>query len=312
MKNIPIVTISCVRDLALQDLQAQSICNYLNQNCPVYIVVNEKDPTYWFDQFDKSIRKYYDKHQLTIFTLDDFTGDWDQWYQYPNHPWVAGWEKQQILKLLAATKLENSSYLVLDCQNFLIRSWNPVDLYTEGDKIPTRVGAYVMPERTWTDYAKALDVNIGLPSNNTMSICTPIFLATLPIKKLVKKQHGINGFVNWFKSVAMTKSEFVLYLMWLKKNAEYEKYHFTIDVIKDWGHPYLRDCSNKQDFKKSFNYFVEWLGKHEYHCWASVNFRAWGDMTDDQYRNIKELLTFYDLYLEFGEYGSWYRATELK
>jgi hypothetical protein len=308
MNNIPVVTISCVRDLALQDLQAQGIFNYLDTECPVYIIVNETDPEQWFKIFDKSIRHYYDKHNLTILTLEDFFGDWNQWYQMPSYPWVAGWEKQQILKLLAATKVEHSSYLVLDCQNFLIRPWNPKDLYTEGDRVPTRIGPYVMPKRTWIDYSNALELDIELPSDNTMSICTPIFLATSPIKQMVEKHNGSSNFIDWFKSVAMTKSEFVLYLLWLKKNKEFDKYHFTIDMIKDWGHPYLRDCDNNQDFE----YFIEWLGKHEYHCWASINFRAWGNMSEEKFNIIKEKLKGYNLFPNFDEFRSWYSTTNLK
>ena len=308
MKNIPAITVSCIRDLPLQELQAQSIYNYLDKDCPVYIIVNEIDPAPWFEKFDSSIRKYYKDHNLTIFTLDDFSGDWGQWHTYPRHPWIAGWEKQQILKLLVATKLKDRSYLVLDSQNFLIRSWSPISLYTKGDRIPTRTGEYVMPERTWVEYSKALGINIKLPNDNTMSICTPIFLATKPIKKLVKTQGDSKSFVDWFKSIAVTKSEFVLYLLWLKKNNEYEKYHFTIDMIKDWGHPYLRDCNKNEDFE----HFMKWLGQHEYHCWASINFRAWGNMTDSQYKNLISQLQSYNLDPNFDEFRSWFQETKLK
>ena len=302
MKNIPIVTVSCIRDLSLHELQAQSIFNYLPTDCEVYIIVNEKDTTEWFDEFNKSIKKYYINHNLTIFTLEDFQGNWNEWPHYKINPWVEGWERQQALKLLVSTKINSDSYLMLDCQNFLIKSWNPRSLYKKKNKIPIRRGHYVMHPDSWNNYCRTLGINLDHNLTEKMSICTPIFLATDPIKELINQKNGVNYFIDWFKSASSRKSEFILYRLWLEKLGRFKQHHYIIDEIKDWGQPYLRDCYKTDEFE----HFIDRLGKHEYHAWASINFRAWGNMTEEQYSVIKEKLLEYNLECNFENFRSNY------
>jgi hypothetical protein len=297
MQKIPLVTVTCARDLSLLELQAQSICTYLIEHCDIYIVVNEADPTAWQAHFDQHIRPYYKRHNLTIIYRNQFAINWHNWVPSPRLNWSMGWEQQQLLKLAVAEKLDSVGYLVLDSQNFLIRYFIPhIDI---DNQVPYRSGKFVMPLSTWDDYCKELGIAEAYPTDDTLSICTPIFLHTALVQSLLQFKDSLDHFSQWFKSFK-GKSEFILYLLWAEKNGGLEKYHYKID---DWSSPYLRDSDTfDEDFKK----FIEFVGVHEPHKWISINHRGWGDMSNQQYDNMLNKLAQYDLKPNFTEYRKYY------
>jgi len=299
---IPIVTITCLRDLPLLDLQAQSISAYLDTNCPLYLIVNEKDPTEWNLHFNSHLRHYYDKHQLTIIYLADFEGAWAEWIPSDKNPWSVGWETQQVLKLAISKHLNCKRYLVLDSQNFLVTAWSPTQYGLINGKVPCRAGHSVMPQEIYNDYLKTLDVDNPLHTIGMMSICTPIFFHTDLVKHLIDSTGGVKKFTQWFKNASRIKSEFILYELWAEKNGGAYAYHYMIPAIEDWASPYLRDCRTEQEFEEFFNM----LGKHKPNAWASANHRAWGNMTNAQYQRLLEKLKTYNLFPKFDEYRSTY------
>lgn len=297
---IPLITVTCVRDLALLDLQAQSISQYLSVNCPVYLVVNEEYPAEWDEFFNKHLRHYYKNHQLTILYRNDFQGEWAQWIPHAINPWAVGWETQQILKLAISTKINSKGYFILDSQNFLIDHWS-TELYNGADdKIPYRYGHFVMPMEIWDQYSNALGINIDPPTKDTMSICTPMFMNTSLVNSLIESNGGLLEFSKWFKNSSRIKSEFILYLLWAEKNGGLLKYHFC---VPDWSNPYLRDS---REFEKDFDYFINFIGKVKSHVWVSANHRSWGDMTDHQYSELCSKLSSYNLIPHFDKYRSEY------
>lgn len=300
MKNTPVVTITCIRDLPLLDLQAQSIYHYLDKNMPVYLIVNEEDPTKWFEFFDQHIRHYYQNHKLTILTINDFKGAWNTWIPSEINPWAVGWETQQILKLIVAEHIKESQYLILDSQNFLIKNWSD-DKYSS-DKPPARSSHFVMPIEIWEQYSKILNVNVGPPTSNTLSICTPIFFNTSAVKQLIEHTGGYEKFSLWFKNASRIKSEFTLYALWLEKQGGLDKFHKMLTGSEEWGSPYLRDCNSNQEF----NCFINNIGAHLTHAWVSANHRAWGNMTDLQYQRLTDKLQEYQLTPNFVQYRSNY------
>jgi hypothetical protein len=299
---IPIITITCLRDLPLLQLQAQSINLYLDKNCPVWIVVNENDTANWFDCFDKNIRHYYKDHNLTILTLDDFKSEWSQWIPSMRNPWAVGWETQQVLKLAVSKKLNTLRYLILDSQNFLIHSWSPSQYGLVNGKIPCRPGHHVMPLEIYNDYLKTLNMDEPTHNIGKMSICTPIFFHTDLVKSLIDSQGSISNFTSWFKKASRIKSEFILYELWAEKHGGMYCYHYMIPEIEDWANPYLRDCRSEKDFQD----FINFVGFHNPHSWVSINHRAWGNMTADQYCRLLEKLETYKLFPIFDEYRSTY------
>jgi len=299
-KNTPVVTVTCIRDLPLLALQAQSIFHYLDKNMPVYLIINEEDPSTWFSFFDKNIRHYYQNHKLTVLTRNNFKGAWNNWIPSKVNPWAVGWETQQILKLLVAEIVQESQYLILDSQNFLISNWS-ANLY-DSDKVPARSGHFTMPVEIWEQYSKNLNVTVELPTSNTMSICTPIFFNTYVVNQLIEHTGGYEHFAQWFKNASRIKSEFILYALWLEKLGGLDKFHNMILVIDDWGNPMLRDCQSSEEFEG----FLSFIGVHQPHAWVSINHRAWGNMTDLQYQQLTSKLQTYNLTPNFIEYRNTY------
>jgi hypothetical protein len=301
MQKIPLVTITCARDLHLLELQAQSIQKHLPKDSSIYIVVNEEDPSTWQEHFDKYIKQYYTQHNLSIIYRSEFDIDWASWIPSPKLNWAMGWEQQQILKLAVSEKLNSVGYLILDSQNFLIWPWGPIT--KTDDQVPYRSGKFVMPLSTWDDYCKELGITEPYPTDDTLSICTPIFLHTGLAQSLIKSQGSLNNFSQWFKSIK-GKSEFILYLLWAIKNGGLEKYHYRVlDSIDGWSGAYLRDSTT---FDEDFKAFINFVGVHRPHTWVSINHRSWGDMTDKQYNDLLIKLSKYDLKPNFTEYRTHY------
>lgn len=299
MKNTPVITVTCERDLPLLELQAQSISLYLDKNCPIYLIVNENDCSNWLSLFDKKIRHHYQNHKLTILFRNSFEGYWWQWIPSAINPWHVGWETQQILKLAIAKHLDSEAFLICDSQNFLIKEWS-ADYELPENTIPYRTGIFSMPIEIWEQYCQALDVKLSSPTNETISMCTPIFMHTQLVQGLLTTKGGVEGFSQWFKNASRVKSEFILYTIWAEKHGGIHKLH---QKVPDWGGPYLRDSKT---FSDDFEKFIEFIGVVPTHAWVSANHRSWGDMTEDQYNRLKIKLSEYNLYPKFEEYRSSY------
>jgi hypothetical protein len=301
-ENIPVITVTCTRDLPMLHLQAQSINRYLDRSTPLYIVVNEENPQEWDTVFNKEIKHYYQHHNLTILYRTDFAGAWNSWIASDKNPWACGWEIQQVLKLTISEKLDCQRYLVLDSQNFLIQDWSPTQYGLINGKIPVRVSDVSMPDDIYNDYVKTLNLGKTTHIIGKMSICTPIFLNTSLVKHLITSNGGEEQFASWFKNASRIKSEFILYELWAEKHGGSYLYHYAMPSIEDWGNPYLRDCKSDNEF----NEFLNFVGIHKSHAWVSINHRAWGNMTDSQYQQLTDKLQVYKLTPNFIKYRNTY------
>lgn len=300
-KNIPVITVTCFRDLALLDLQAQGVSQYLDTSCPVFLVVNEPDPTAWEQYFNQHLRHYYSKHQLTIIYRKDFEGEWEQWIDSPINPWAVGWETQQILKLVVSKYVDGVGYLVLDSQNFLIKPWSLAQYNYESNQVPYRSGHFTMPTDIWEQYSQSLSIRVDKPTSNTISMCTPFFMHTQLVQGLISTRGGVLGFSRWFKQASKTKSEFILYALWAEKHGGIDKFHYRTE---DWANPYLRD--SRTTFAENVEYFIGFIGEHAPHAWASINHRSWGDMSSEQYQAMCDKLETFNLFPNFTEYRKSY------
>jgi len=305
MKKTPVITVTCLRDLPLLDLQAQSVQLYLDKSTPVYLIINEADPAGWFEYFDSNIRHYYSNHKLTILTRDNFTAEWSLWIPSRLNPWAVGWETQQILKFAIAMHLDVAQYLILDSQNFLFKIWDS-DQYNSDHRTPARSGHFTMPLEIWNEYSAVLGISVASPDDSTMAMCTPIFFHTDLVKSLINSKNNLYEFTKWFKNASRIKSEFILYLLWAESQGGLDKFHNMIPVLDDWASPYLRDCATEE----SFNNFFNFVGVHPQHSWISINHRAWGNMTLDQYNKLCAKLKEYNLTPNFDQYRKQY--TDIK
>lgn len=284
----PIVVVSCFNQLALLELQAQSISKHLKGKHDIFIIVNEIDTAPWDSYFKEKIEHYYANHNLHVMHVSDFDIQESPKLRTAGYKWV-GWDVQQILKLAISEHITDIGYLVLDCQNFLIREFSTQDYIFDG-RLPHRQGHMVMPMDTWNAYNNALSPKI-LYRNNLLSICTPIFLSTSIVNSLINTKESLFEFSAWFNSVSKIKSEFMLYDIWMKKSKQTDK-HYYLAERNDWANPYLRDS---HEFNEQYAQYMQQLGAHEPHKWTSINYRAWGDLSEHQYAELKTKLAEFNL-----------------
>jgi len=292
----PLVVVTCTRDLAMLDLQAQSLKLYLEPGTTIYIVVNEADPRYWQQYFDQNIRHYYDNHNLIVIYKSKFHATW----AHRKNLISAGWEDQQILKLIISEVIDDPYYLVLDTQNFLLRPLLQQNFAEIDGKIPYRSGLYVMPVSIWHDYCHSLGVSVPDPTTETMSICTPLFMHTALVKDLISTYGGSEEFSIWFHNASKIKSEFILYYIWAEKQGGFDKFHYRTN---DWISSHLRDTP---ELSNAVKHFINCTGRLDFQIWSMVNHRAWGDISDVQYSRICKKLNKYQLHPNFVEYRQQY------
>lgn len=297
----PIVVVSCFNQLALLELQAQSISKHLKGKHDIFIIVNELDTTLWDIFFDQNIRHYYSNHSLHVLYAKDFDIEESPKYHTAGRHW-AGWDSQQLLKLAIAERINSVGYLVLDCQNYLIKQFSTHD-YIVDNQLPIRMAPMSMPEETWNTYCKELGLNLKYPKIS-LAICTPIFLNTSIVKSLINSKGNVLEFSKWFNRTTKFKSEFMLYDIWRHKISS--DCHYIIDTINDWANPYLRD---HPEFDLQFDIYLAQLGDHEPHKWTSINYRAWGDMSEDQYTTLKTKLAKFDIVPALDNFRLTYNQT---
>ncbi len=308
-KNIPIVVISCIRDLPMLALQAHSMSIYYNNWLPanlkkqdIYIIINEskKDEAEWYTTFNQLIKHWYEPFNLKILSRDDIPCSWSKWVPSQKNPWAVGWETQQILKFAIAQEFDTLGYLVLDSQNFLINSWS-VDLYpTNDNRLPYRPSHFTMPLDMWYEYQTALGMEHSPPNDSTLNICTPVFFNTQLVRSLLETKSNLAEFSEWFRTSTRVKSEFTLYHLWAEKNGGIKKYHYE---CPSWSGYYLRDS---RTFDIEFDNYIKDFRKNSFQAWSSINHRAWGDMSNEQYEFLHTKLDEIWLY---GKYHNEYRNT---
>lgn len=307
-KNLPIVLVTCIRDLPMLCLQAESMKTYYNTWLPsdyktkLYIIVNEPNERldHWNAHFEH-ISKEYERFNVTVFYRDQFAGDWNSWIPSEKNPWSVGWETQQILKLAIAEHITAPGYFLLDSQNFLTNTWGTLMYPIIDGRLPYRPANFNMPMSIWNDYCSTLKLNNITPNEKTLNICTPLFFHTELVRSLLKTKSNLAEFSTWFRTASNIKSEFTLYHLWAEKQGGLEKYHYQ---APSWAGYFLRDNPN---FSLEFNNFIESIRKIPNQSWVSINHRAWGDMTNEQYQTLKSKIKELGLFdSHFDKYRSEY------
>ena len=285
------MVVSCLRDMKLLELQAQSIDQWLNDRHDIYVVVNEdKLVDKWNEYFDMHCRKWYQKHNLTVLYKNEFDSHWCE--KLGN--WVAGWDDQQILKLAISQKLNSHCYLVLDSKDFLIKSWS-TNNYSVDDKIPGRKNLYTMSPATWVEYSKVFDLPEELPTYPVMTIATPVYLRSDLVKSLIENFGGLKDFSFWFLNQDCTLSEFVLYYLWAEKNGGYDSFHYDVESINPWNGPMMRLARKKIRKNQSFPFFIRHLSNKKNEAWLSITHSSWSLMNSDEFKMLSQYLKNYKI-----------------
>ncbi len=286
-KTCPIVVVSCLRDIKLLELQAQSISKWLTEKHDIYIIVNETVlANEWTNQFNLRCRNWYHNHNLTILYKQEFDCFWSK---NPSARW-AGWDNQQLLKLVISSKLNSPCYFVLDSQNFLIKPWSTSN-YSFDSKTPGRKNLYSMNQNTWIEYSTALGLPTSIPKHPVMTISTPIYLRNDLVNSLIEHFNGLKEFSSWFFERDCSLSEFVLYFLWAEKRGGYDSFHYDIGFDNTWNGPMMRLKEETNTVKeRSFSFFIENVGKRKNEAWVSITHNSWSLLNDDEYQTLLKSL----------------------
>ena len=106
--NCTLVTVSCLRDMALLDLQSQSIKNFLPKTVKVIIIINEDGTNIdkWKEEFSL-FSQNYENHNLIVYEKKDFDIEWEI---NESMEVVKGWTRQQVLKFVISEKIYTDCY----------------------------------------------------------------------------------------------------------------------------------------------------------------------------------------------------------
>lgn len=302
-KDQPLVVITHQRDWPLLELLANSLTKYLDLNHPLYVITN--------DFRNVPVEYYKDKlipilagRDLTVIDQSEFG------YVRANFPddsgkttwqWVKeGWVNQQVLKLAVASILPTSvkDYLVLDCQNFLVRPWE----WPKLKKTPYRLGGWSMHNEIWDQLCKHHNLKMEYPDE---SLATPIFLNKNIVNDMIDSYGGLIEFSRWFVNISHLVSEFATYLFWAKMNNRWKEHKEVSSPVSgekhpDWAIGYLRDGGN---FNFDFDELFENLNDDSimHRGWASINYKAWGQMSEKQYKMILDYLKSVNLVVNMSD-----------
>jgi len=291
----PIVVVSCLRDIKLLALQAQSIHVWLDKPHDIYILVNEiRFVEEWQREFDLHCRSWYQKHNLKIIYKTEFDCFWSK---NSSLHW-AGWDDQQILKLAIATKLNSDRYFVLDSQNFLINSWSTDNYPIIDSRCPGRKNLYSMNKNTWEEYSREFGLDISIPNTPVMTISTPIYLRSDNILSLIQNWVDLKRFTQWFTGTSSSLSEFVLYYLWLEKCGGYDTFHYDVGFNNTWNGPMMRLKENNTVAERSFSFFLSQFGKRKNEAWVSITHKSWSLFSSNELKDLSNLLKTRNLVLE--------------
>jgi hypothetical protein len=180
-----IVTITFDRDFDQLLLQADSIDKYLKTKAIHWIIVESTSKSH--QEWKDALTPFYKFHELKLLFFGDF--------EYPNN----GYQRQQILKFLISTYVQEEFYLVLDCKNFLVKETAlTFDLDEEGNRSvfdnSKEYFTYFSPywfDQIQNSIKEELDVPIP---NKFWGINTPYRMKSTISKKIVETLNLSNFF----------------------------------------------------------------------------------------------------------------------
>lgn len=281
----PIVVVSCLRDIHLLSLQAQSINKHLTESHDIYILVNERDDVgEWNLKFDRYCKEWYSNHNLIVLYKKDF----DCYWSHNGNRNYRDWEDQQILKLAISKVVDTKSYLVLDSQNFLIKSWNTKNYPVKFGKVPSRTSNFTMSKDTYYEYCSALEIDPNHLDNPLMSISTPIFLKTSLVLSLIEQYGGLKSFSKTFFNFKHHPSEFLLYFLWAEKQGGFYKHHYNVKQV--WNGPMVREGFDDWKLETLFDH----IGSRNEN-WISITHSSWKEFGEETHEKLSNLLKKYNL-----------------
>lgn len=298
-KYQPVVVVTHQRDWPLLELLANSLTKYLDLNHPLYVVTND---TFFvpLNHYKNFLTPLLNERKLIIIDQNEFNYIRPSFPQFGKSKYqVQGWVNQQILKLAISSVFPASvkDYLVLDCQNFLTESWEWPSL----NGTPFRYSPWSMHNEIWDSLCEKNDIKLDYPIEG---LATPFFFNRKIVIDMINNYGGLVEFSKWFANTGHLVSEFATYLFWAKINNRWIEHkeippHTIGETHPDWAIGYLRDGD---EFNRCFDEFVEKFStRHKGRSWASINHRAWSQMSMKQYEKITRFLKDFNLNPKMSE-----------
>jgi hypothetical protein len=267
-----ILCVTCLRDFYILQRQIESFRLYLSENHEIIYIVEDIDPTKWFQLWNEYEYNHSNlKNKISIILANQLIPDYLRT--------IRGWQRQQILKLYGVMA-QNQTCTVIDSKNFLIKYWdNDNRLILRDQQLVDRSKSNTYETVILPVYEKI----VGITVDRINSLVTPIDLDPDVITE------GINNwpsdFSEWWRDSSLTygwQSEFYLYYLWyVKQNRNTLMREYRVRNV--WNDNFAKCMSilKKTDFEK-----VEWVGIR-----ANIT-NTWDNLLKEQ---MLEWLNYYGL-----------------
>lgn len=213
MEILPVVIVTCMRDIARLDTLLKSLEKFLTEDTDIHIINGDLQ----FNLFDTTVLKCVipinSRHRYTLHNSEEIT-------PYPTSS--IGWEHQQVLKL-CAYKLFSTDYLTMDSSNVVVRPWSFSDLKID-NKYITSGGQPGLID----DHPFITAINYYIEFFQIDPICiesctTPFVMEQNIIKPLIEYFGSEMGFIRWFVDKPFDPSEYSLHSIFSQKLKQFDR-----------------------------------------------------------------------------------------
>jgi hypothetical protein len=214
-----LLTVTCNRDFQQMVLQAESISRFV-EPCTHWVIINEpeSDIAHW----NYHLKPFYKNHMLKVRPRVVESANENGWYT-------------QQLQKIAAAKIIQKDYLVLDSKNFFIRNID-TDTYQNilGSGRQVLSSSFNKNNQRFLSYCSDI-LNKPIPEK-LLAEFTPFVIKYKPIEDILKK-HTILELIPDYKNLGKYKvSEFLIYSMLIQDLDEYKNFNEPICSYNTiWG-----------------------------------------------------------------------------
>jgi hypothetical protein len=194
-----ILVVTCDRDRWQFQIQCWSIGKYL-EPCELHFIINEANPSDWLDWFNATCRCYLGQHRVHVYTFEDFANDIVFYLKIFDNK--AGWQNQQVYKLIFALKTQQP-YIILDSKNWFVKPAKLTDMVKPKRHV-------IQPPADFDRFYIELLNKFNFPDAQCRGIITPFHMDPVVVLKLFEHFGGVDSFINWFLSFRI-QSEFMVY-----------------------------------------------------------------------------------------------------
>lgn len=218
MTTIPIVIVSCMRDIVQLKILLQSLEKFVVESADVHIISGDLDSETFFKNVNDYIKFGNNKHTCHLHTARDVLSITSS----------NGWVHQELLKL-CAYKLFTTDYLALDSKTVFIQPWSFSDLKINGKYITSGLPLSHLHLCEFKD-AVTYYMNFFEISPDQIECvehcATPFVMEHRVLQSLATYFDSEIEFVRWFADVTFDSGDFTLHSIFSQKLTKFNR-HIT-------------------------------------------------------------------------------------